>query len=116
MADVVKETETYDIITYDYETWRGKEINSLEYYGAIFFLRNFINNYLGYEDDYDDVYENTSSIRDGNRIDIHDNYSLNLDDMELEISFVYVVNGLVYAAVYDSENDTWYGEIELNYL
>ena len=101
-----------NIYEYEYEKYRNtNEITSVTYEGVCLRLSAFLRDVLGYDDSVWDVYSNTSGIREGNRIDILDNYKF---DGSLEISFIYVIhNGYVSAVLYDRETDKWYGEIEI---
>ena len=65
------------------------------------------------DDTAEDVYNNTSGLRDGNRLDLHENYYLT-DDGRYQISFLWgLENGLVLAEVYDSDEDTYVGWIRI---
>lgn len=65
------------------------------------------------DDTAEDVYNNTSAIRDGNRLDIHDNYNLT-ENGHYQISYLWgLENGIVYAEVYDAWNDRYIGNIEI---
>lgn len=104
--------DSLDVFEYEYEKYRNKnEINSIVAEGVCFRLSKFLDDF-GYNESADDVYNNTSCVREGNRIDIMDNYVL---DGSIELSFVYVLdNGYVTGVLYDKANDTWYGEIEIS--
>lgn len=66
------------------------------------------------DDTAEDVYNNTSAIRDGNRLDIHDNYNLT-EDGRYQISYLWALkNGIVYAEVLDSVEQKWVGQIEIS--
>lgn len=64
-----------------------------------------------FEVDAEEVYENTSCLRDGNRLDIHENYDLT-EDGRYQISFLWgLENGCVFAEVYDTEEGKYVGYI-----
>jgi hypothetical protein len=76
------------------------------------FARWLRDNDISY-DTAEDVYNNTSCLRDGNRMDIHEHYMLT-DDERYQIAYLWALeNGIVYATVYDREEDKWVGEIEI---
>ena len=61
----------------------------------------------------EDVYNNTSAIRDGNRLDIHENYDLT-DDGRYQIAYLWALeNGILYATILDREEEKWVGDIEI---
>lgn len=62
----------------------------------------------------EEVYNNTSAIRDGNRLDIHDDYIFD-DEEKYEISFLYVENAILYTVIYNNESDEFVGKIEIYY-
>lgn len=111
MSNFKTEINGINVFDYEYNDYRNKnEINALVAEGMCYRLSVFLNaNDISY-DSPEDVYNNTSAIRDGNRLDIHDNYEW---ENGLEISFIYSVNGTCWAVLYDTENDIWYGEIEI---
>lgn len=76
-------------------------------------LARFLNeNELSY-DSAEEVYNNTSCLRDGNRLDIYGDYDLT-DDGHYQISFLWgLENGNVYAEVYDTEEGVFIGYIEI---
>lgn len=66
-----------------------------------------------FSDSAEDVYNNTSCLRDGNRLNIHENYDLT-EDGYYQITFLWgMENGNVYAEVYDTEEDRYVGYIEI---
>lgn len=107
-----KETKDgFNIFEVEYDRYKGKnEISGIVAEGMCFRFAEFLkaNGYA--EDEPIDVYNNTSGIRDGNRLDIHDNYDF-VDG--LEFSYLYSVNGTVWAVLYDPSKDSWYGEVEI---
>lgn len=113
MGVKIDEWNENNIFECEYDKWKGKSnLTSLQAEGICYRFSKWLQeNDVAY-DDPDDVYNNTSEIRDGNRLDIHDNYVLN--ETDYEISYLYSVNGTVWAVLYDTENGCWYGEIEIN--
>lgn len=67
----------------------------------------------GCEESIEDVRNNTSGLREGNEVQIIDDYRFDYDDSELYISYLYYYNGMTWAVLYDKANDNWYGEFEL---
>jgi hypothetical protein len=110
-----KEINGFTVFESDYDNYKGKyQLNGLYAIGMIGTLYRWLCN-NGLEDylEFDDVYNNTSGLRDGNRLDIMDNYNLT-DDGKYQISYVWALeNGIVYATVYDSEEDKYVGNIEI---
>lgn len=98
----------------DYNNYKGKyELTPVFAEGMCMRFARWMNeNDIDY--DYaEDVYNNTSCLRDGNRLDIHENYNLT-DDGRYQISFLWgLENELVYAEVYDTETDKYVGYIEI---
>ena len=111
MSNFIREINGINIFNYEYNDWRNKEtINSLVAEGMCYRLSVFLNeNDIAY-DTPEEVYDNTSAIREGNRLDIHNNY---VWEDGLEIAFMYSVNGTCWACLYDTEKGYWYGEIEI---
>lgn len=64
----------------------------------------------GYDETIEDIDNNTSGFRNGNEKQFFDNYYF---DEGLDMSFMYYYNGTIWVVLYDTENDTWYGEFEL---
>ena len=93
-------------------SWRkpDNKINGTIADGMIFrfFRWARLNGVVDIEDDIEDVWNNFSGIRDGNRLDIMDNYHLEED---IEISDVYYVNGCTWAALI--RDGSTYGDIEI---
>ena len=59
-------------------------------------------------------YNNTSGLRDGCRLDIHDNYCLDYDEERYQISYLWALeNGIIYASVYDTMENRYIGDIEI---
>lgn len=57
-----------------------------------------------------DIYNNTSGIRDGNRLDIHNEYRLDNGNW---ISYLYTNGSCVYAVIYNDIKKAFVGEIEI---
>ena len=111
MGKLLTEINGINVFEYEYEQWKGKEnVNSLTAEGMCFRFANWLRENDIADDTAEDVYNNTSGIRDGNRLDIHDNYQWE----ELEIIFLYTVNGTVWAVLYNPEDDSYYGEVEIS--
>ena len=109
------EINGFRIWEHDYDDYKNKY--TLEgIYGAgmcMLFALWLKDNDISY-DTAEDVWHNTSGLRDGNRLDIHENYNLT-EDGRYQISYLWALeNGIVYATVYDSEEDKWVGEIEIS--
>lgn len=100
----------------DYDNFKGKyNLNGTMAYGMCFrfaeWLRENTDFYI--DESGEEVLNNTSGLRDGNRLDIHSNYWLT-EDGKYQISFLWALeNGIVYAEVYDSEEDKYVGYIEV---
>jgi hypothetical protein len=109
-----KEINGFTVFESGYDHYKGKyQLNGLHAMGMISALYKWLcdngSDYLEFED----VYDNTSGLRDGNRIDIMDNYELT-EDGRYQISYIWALeNGLVYATVYDKEEDEYVGDIEI---
>ncbi|MCR5453179.1 MAG: hypothetical protein K6F00_11185 [Lachnospiraceae bacterium] len=101
-----------NVFEYEYEKWKAHEqCNSLVDYGVAYKLNRFLKAYgIAYEE-VDDTYNNLSGSRDENRYDIMDNYPFTDN---LEISFLYVANGNLWAVLENSSKNSWYGEIEIS--
>lgn len=113
----MKQIGKFTIIESDYNECEGKyKLPRLTMQGAIFMFALWLReNDLWYEDlngdVFTDVWNNTSEIRDNCRIDIHDNYRL-CDGYE--ISYIWIRdNGIVYAAILDTETGNYVGDIEV---
>lgn len=100
----------------DYDNFKGKyNLNGTMAYGMCLrfaeWLRNNTDFYI--DESGEEVLNNTSGLRDGNRLDIYSNYWLT-EDGKYQISFLWALeNGIVYAEVYDSEEDKYVGYIEV---
>ena len=108
------EINGFRVWEYDYDEYKGKyELHGIYGSGMCLEFALWLNNNGISEDTAEDVYNNTSGLRDGNRLDIHDNYNLT-EDGRYQIAFLWALkNGIVYATVYDNEEDKWVGEIEI---
>ena len=75
---------------------------------------NIMNNHTISEDTAEDVYNNTSEIRDGCRLDIHEDYCLDDEEERYYISYLWALeNGIIYATIYDNVDDRYIGDIEI---
>lgn len=114
MSDYIK-IEGFNVWNDNYDDYKGKyELSGIIGEGMCMrFARWLSENNLS-EDTAEDVYNNTSGLRDGNRLDIHENYYLS-DDGRYQISYIWALeNGIVYAEVYDSDKDEYVGNIEVH--
>lgn len=99
-----------DIFEHEQGAYNGKsKINSLEADGLRLRLYRFLMG-MDMEIEMDDVYDNTSGIRNGNEVQLYDDYWFSDD---LYISYLYAYNGTAWAVLYDKANDNWYGEFEI---
>lgn len=87
------------------------QASSLEACGMIAILAEWLRDNGVSDDTYEDVYNNTSSLRDGNRLDIMDNYVL--DDFN-ELSYIYTDSVNVWGVAYNPELDTFTYEVLLS--
>lgn len=117
MSKLKIELDNLNVFEYEYDKYKGKnEISSLVAEGACFRFAEWLKS-KGYEEEPGDVMANTSGIRDGNRLDIHDNYQMNYLGYDvpdnIEITFLYIHNNMLWAVLYDKADDSYYGEIEI---
>ena len=108
------EINGFRVWEHDYDIYKGTyHLESIFGDGMCMRFSRWLNeNDISY-DTAEDVYNNTSAIRDGNRLDIHDNYSLT-DDGRYQITYLWALeNGIVYATVFDFKENKWVGEIEI---
>ena len=121
MAKCIGKIRERDLFEHDYDRWRNHEdCSELIGYGVAYKFWRWLKNVdlIGFDETVDDVWENLSGVRDGNRYDIHDDYAIcnyeeELYDTKIFINFLYVVNGNLWATLYDKANNTWYGDIEI---
>ena len=108
------EINGFRVWEHDYD--RFKETYHLESIfadGMCFRFSRWLNENDLSEDTPMDVYNNTSAIRDGNRLDIHENYDLT-EDGRYQVAYLWALeNGIVYATILDREENRWVGEIEI---
>lgn len=106
---------TFEILNENYNDYKGKyNLNNIMAYGICAIFGKWLKDNEISEDTIEDVINNTSGLRDGNRLDIHDEYRLT-DDDRYRISYIWALeNGIVYAAIYDSEEDYYIGNIEIS--
>lgn len=113
MVNVIGKLYGLNVFEHDYDRWKNhEECNGLIGYGVAFQFANFLRWNGISEDSVESVFGNISGARDGNRYDIHDDYLID-EDRQLYFSFLYVVNGNLWATIYDKANNTWYGDIEI---
>ena len=107
--------EEFNIIPSSYEENENRyKLNGVFAAGMCYYFAEWLNNHSISEDTAEDVYNNTSEIRDGCRLDIHDNYYLDYDDERYQISYLWALeNGIIYASVYDTEEGCHIGDIEI---
>ena len=110
------EINGFKVWEHDYDNYKGKyNLNGLHAEGMCLRFARWININGISDDNAEDVYNNTSAIRDGNRLDIHENYMLT-DDCRHQIAYLWALeNGLMYATIIDMEEDKWVGDIEICY-
>lgn len=116
MNDMSKyiEINGFEVWEDDYHNYKGKyNLTGTFAAGMCLLFAKWLNeNDLSY-DAAEDVYDNTSGLRNGNRLDIHENYNLT-EDGRYQISFLWgLENGIIYAEVYDSFDDKYIGYIEI---
>lgn len=112
MSAFKTEIKGVNVFEHEYDKWRNhEECNNLVSYGVAYKFHRWLMYYgIGFDEEVDDTFNNLSGARDGNRFDIHDNYKF---EGSLEISFLYVVNGNLWATIYDKANNSWFGDIEI---
>ena len=112
MAKVIATINEINVFEHEYDKWKNHEqCTGLIGYGVAYkFHRWLIYNDFIVDEDVDDTYNNLSECRDGNRFDIHDNYVFD-EKQGIEISFLYVVNGNLWATL--EKDNSWYGDIEI---
>ncbi len=119
MAEYIRTINGVKIFTHDWDRWKNYEdVNSLTSEGVAFRFWNWLNNngkLFSEDESVMDVYNNMSGARDGNRFDIHDNYMFD-EDLNLEIVYLYVVNGNLWATLYDKSTDKYYGDFEVDII
>jgi hypothetical protein len=102
-----------DIFEYQAPKYRGiDKINSVIAEGMRYRLYAWLRE-NGIEEDIEDVRNNTSGIREGNEVQIIDDYLFDYDEGDVRISYLYYHNGTVWAVLYDWAENRWYGEFEL---
>ena len=106
--------EEFNIIPSSYEENENKyKLNSVFFFFLCYYFAEWLNNHSISEDTAEDVYNNTSAIRDGCRLDIHEDYCLD-DEERYQINYLWALeNGIIYAAVYDTMENRYIGDIEI---
>ena len=113
MGRFIEERNGVNIFKYEAPEHRGTErINSVIAEGMRYLLYAWLRE-NGFEEDIEEVRNNTSGIREGNEIQIYDDYKFDHDENGLYISYLYYHNGMTWAVLYDKANDNWYGEFVL---
>lgn len=99
----------------DYDDYKGKyELTGVHAAGMCLLFAKWLRENGLSDDTADDVYDNTSGLRDGNRLDIMDNYNLT-EDGRYQISYIWGMKyGIVYASVYDDVEGKYVGNIEIS--
>lgn len=107
--------EKFNVIPSTYkENENTYKLNSVFAAGMCYYFSEWLNDHDIAEDTTEDVINNTSGLRDGCRLDIYDNYYLDYDNKRYQISYIWALeNGIIYAAVYDSIEDRYIGDIEI---
>lgn len=113
MGKLIEKRNGVDIFEYKAPKYRGIDnVNSVTAEGMRYQLYAWLKE-NGYEEDIETVRDNTSGIREGNEIHIHDDYKFDYEEDSLYISYLYYHNGNVWAVLIDKATDSWYGEFEL---
>ena len=107
--------EEFNIIPSSYEENENRyKLNGVFAAGMCYYFAEWLNSHSISEDTTEDVFNNTSALRDGCRIDIHENYCLDYDEERYQISYLWALeNGIIYAAVYDTMENRYIGDIEI---
>lgn len=105
----INNVDIFEHIPGKYSNNGKTEINSLEADGLRMRLYRFLED-IDMEIDMEDVYNNTSGIRNGNEVQLIDDYWFSDD---IYISYLYSYNGTAWAVLYDKANNDWYGEFEI---
>lgn len=115
MGKLIEERNGVNIFEYEAPKYRGViEGNKIIAYGMCYKLYEWLcDNGNIEEGEIEDVMNNTSGLRHGNEIHIHDDYKFDWDDDSLYINYLYYHNGNVWAVLYDQANRDYYGEFEL---
>lgn len=107
--------EEFNIIPSSYDENKNKyRLSNVFAAGMCYYFSEWLNDHGIAEDTPADVFNNTSGLRDGCRLDIHDEYSLNDEEERFQISYLWALrNGIIYATVYDTIDDRYIGDIEI---
>lgn len=105
--------EEFTVIPSTYKENENKyKLNSVFAAGMCYYFAEWLNDHSISADTVDDVYDNVSEIRDGCRLDIHENYYFDYDDERYQLGYLWALeNGVIYAAVYDADKDRFIGDI-----
>lgn len=115
MSKLIEKRNGVNIFEYEAPKFRGLDNgNKVIGYGMCYMLYDWLCNNGNVEiGDVEDVMSNTSGLRHGNEIHIHDDYKFDWEDDSLYINYLYYCNGTVWAVLLDKANGTYYGEFEL---
>lgn len=107
--------EEFNVIPSTYKENENKyKLNSVFAAGMCYYFSQWLNEHDIAEDTTEDVFNNTSGLRDGNRLDIHEEYPLDDEEERFQISYLWALeNGIIYAAVYDTIDDRYIGDVEI---
>nr|DAE59783.1 MAG TPA: hypothetical protein [Caudoviricetes sp.] len=107
--------EKFNVIPSTYkENENTYKLNGVFVAGMCYYFSEWLNDHDIAEDTTEDVINNTSGLRDGCRLDIYDNYYFDDEDKRYQISYIWALeNGIIYAAIYDSIEDRYIGDIEI---
>lgn len=107
--------EEFNVISSIYNENENKyRLNSVFAAGMCYYFSEWLNDHGIAEDTTEDVFNNTSGLRDGNRLDIYDNYYFDYDNKRYQISYIWALeNGIIYATIYDAMKDRYIGDIEI---
>lgn len=107
--------EKFNVIPSTYKENENKyKLNSVFAAGMCYYFSEWLNDHGIAEDTTEDVFNNTSGLRDGCRLDIYDNYYFDYDNKRYQISYIWALeNGIIYAAIYDNIEDRYIGDIEI---
>ena len=107
--------EEFNVIPSSYEENKNKyKLNGVFAAGMCYYFAEWLNNHSISEDTAEDVYNNVSEIRDGRRLDIHEDYCFDDEEKRYYISYLWALeNGIIYAAIYDNVDDRYIGDIEI---
>lgn len=102
----------FKVFEEDYNDYKGKyDLTGTFAAGMCFLFADWLRENGLSDDTAEDVYNNTSGIRNGNRLDIYEEYDLTSDG-HYQISYLWgLENGIVCAEVYDNWDNKNIGHI-----